>query len=124
MLPQQPDDDNEAAASAGMARNVDNVSDNGSFHASVWEEERLKRSHVRWAGDRGAEEQQQQQQTMRGSANSKEEDHQGGTAILQDQSTIYIMFHEAPLMGLAVVSVRAKIFFCDLQNRSPHSKGS
>ena len=93
MLPQQPDDDNEAAASAGMARNVDNVSDNGSFHASVWEEERLKRSHVRWAGDRGAEEQQQQQQTMRGSSNNKEEDHQGGTAILQDQSTSCFMRH-------------------------------
>ena len=76
MLPQQPDDDNEAAASAGMARNVDNVSDNGSFHASVWEEERLKRSHVRWAGDRTNEE-QQQQQPPRATSNNREEDHQG-----------------------------------------------
>ena len=85
-MTQQPDDDNEIPAGSA-ARNVDNVSDNGSFHASVWEEERLKRSHVRWAGDkRGAEPeqqqlQQQQQQTMRGSSNNKEEDHQGGTAI-------------------------------------------
>ena len=29
----------------------DNNSDSGSFHASVWEEERSKRSLVKWAGD-------------------------------------------------------------------------
>ena len=55
MLPQQPDDDDDNAAA--FSRNPDNASDSGSFHASVWEEERLKRSHVRWAG-----EQQQQGQ--------------------------------------------------------------
>ena len=79
MLPQQPDDDDgsEGAAAAGAfgsagggggsaaARNAaDNVSDNGSFHASAWEEERLKRSHVRWAG----EQQQQQQPATRGTS--------------------------------------------------------
>ena len=32
-------------------RNGDNNSDSGSFHASVWEEERSKRSLVKWAGD-------------------------------------------------------------------------
>ena len=73
MLPQQPDDDNEGVP-AGMARNADNVSDNGSFHASVWEEERLKRSHVRWAGDRGSDEQAQQQPAGRGAS---AEDQQG-----------------------------------------------
>ena len=58
MLPQQPDDDGcegaPAAFAAGGAAGrsaADNVSDNGSFHASAWEEERLKRSHVRWAGE-------------------------------------------------------------------------
>ena len=72
MLPQQPDDDDgsEAAtatfgsaggggAAAGRSA-ADNVSDNGSFHASAREEERLKRSHVRWAG----EQQQQGQNSM------------------------------------------------------------
>ena len=73
MLPQQPDDGNEAAAVA-RGGHVDNVSDNGSFHASVWEEERLKRSHVRWAGDRTNEE---QQQPPRATSNNREEDHQG-----------------------------------------------
>ena len=69
MLPQQPDDDGgsegaaaaafgtSGGAAAGRNAAADNVSDNGSFHASAWEEERLKRSHVRWAG-----EQQQQGQ--------------------------------------------------------------
>ena len=32
-------------------RNGDANSDSGSFHASVWEEERSKRSLVKWAGD-------------------------------------------------------------------------
>ena len=81
MLPQQPDDDgSEGAAAFGTAGNggggaagrnaADNVSDNGSFHASAWEEERLKRSHVRWAG----EQQQQQQPAVRGTSNSGRED--------------------------------------------------
>ena len=32
-------------------RGGDNNSDSGSFHASVWEEERSKRSLVKWAGE-------------------------------------------------------------------------
>ena len=40
-LSDQPDPD----------RAGDNNSDSGSFHASVWEEERSKRSLVKWAGD-------------------------------------------------------------------------
>ena len=28
-----------------------NQSDSGSFHASSWEEERAKKSHITWAGD-------------------------------------------------------------------------
>eukprot|EP00090_Calanus_glacialis_P017436 TRINITY_DN2715_c0_g1_i4.p1 TRINITY_DN2715_c0_g1~~TRINITY_DN2715_c0_g1_i4.p1 ORF type:complete len:1218 (-),score=253.04 TRINITY_DN2715_c0_g1_i4:69-3722(-) len=41
LLPQQPEHD----------RDGDNNSDSGSFHASVWEEERSKRSLVKWAGE-------------------------------------------------------------------------
>merc|ERR1719394_1408421 len=41
LLPQQTDDD----------RDNDNNSESGSFHASVWEEERSKRSLVKWAGE-------------------------------------------------------------------------
>ena len=36
-------------------RGGDNNSDSGSFHASVWEEERSKRSLVKWAGDNTAD---------------------------------------------------------------------
>ena len=37
-----------------MSRDGDRLedhSDSGSFHASVWEEERTKRSLVKWAGE-------------------------------------------------------------------------
>lgn len=43
LLPQMPESDNGA--------NLDAVSDSGSFHASVWEEERQRKSHVKWAGE-------------------------------------------------------------------------
>ena len=32
-------------------READTLSESGSFHAAVWEEERLKRSLVKWAGE-------------------------------------------------------------------------
>jgi len=41
LLPQQRDVDDR----------LDAVSESGSFHASVWEEERAQRATVRWAGD-------------------------------------------------------------------------
>ena len=41
LLPQQSEQD----------RDGDNTSESGSFHASVWEEERSKRSLVKWAGE-------------------------------------------------------------------------
>merc|ERR1719483_219259 len=41
LLPQQPEHD----------RDGDNNSDSGSFHASVWEEERSKRSLVKWSNE-------------------------------------------------------------------------
>ena len=41
MLPQHPDHDGYA----------DNISESGSFHASIWEEEHAKKSQVKWAGD-------------------------------------------------------------------------
>ena len=41
LLPQQ----------AELDRDADNTSESGSFHASVWEEERSKRSLVKWAGE-------------------------------------------------------------------------
>ena len=40
MLPQLPDDGH-----------LDNVSESGSFHASVWEEEHKRKSQVKWAGE-------------------------------------------------------------------------
>ncbi|TRY74558.1 hypothetical protein TCAL_00696 [Tigriopus californicus] len=43
LLPQMPEADN--------GTNLDAVSDSGSFHASVWEEERQRKSHVKWAGE-------------------------------------------------------------------------
>jgi len=43
LLPQQPE---EGADGGG-----DNNSESGSFHASVWEEERSKKSLVKWAGE-------------------------------------------------------------------------
>ena len=32
-------------------RDGDTISESGSFHAAVWEEERTKRSLVKWAGE-------------------------------------------------------------------------
>ena len=44
MLPQLPESMDSWAGG-------DNVSESGSFHASVWEEERMKKRHVKWAGE-------------------------------------------------------------------------
>jgi Leucine-rich repeat (LRR) protein len=79
MLPQQPETD------FFKGGNGDNVSVS-SFHASVWEEERQKRSHVKWAGDRRDQDGVDNRQ-LNGSGGKHDEEDDGSSGQLRREPT-------------------------------------